>query len=260
MTETAILVPALVVHPRQRAIEPWVVAASQMVARAAVSLQKLAGIDLPSTGRTRIIEVPYETQPTFRAEWWNLHRVHRSVPGELLVAFTIGTSSRDSEYDGWASGRGGNGAAALSTSGLTAFYSWQRGTSDEERVNLNEWLIVHEIGHMLEEPHPADPRSDDCATNPMCYTAGAYADWKRLGGVGALTGYGFNDDQLGRLRRLGYVDRTPTRRLGIRAEALAETLRMMGDDVGAAKDIIQQLADRYAELKLMVEDAERSER
>lgn len=254
MTMT-LLVPALVVHPRQRAIEPWVEAAAVMVSRAANSLRELAGISLGVVTSTTVIEVPYETQPTFRAEWWNLHRVHRSVPGELLVAFTIGTDSRDSEYSGAASGRGGNGAAAISTAGLTALHSWQKGLGHEDRLNRQEWLVVHEIGHMLEEPHAAvDPRSPDCASNPMCYTAGAYADWKR----NPHLPYGFDDDQLGRLHRLPYVghEGIQPRRLGIRAAAIEETLRLMAEDVDAVKGIAEQLGDRYAELKRLVEMAD----
>jgi hypothetical protein len=253
MTGPALLVPALVVHPRQRAIQPWIDAAPVMVARARDSLRELTGINLGVVASTRIIEVSYETQATFRAEWWNLYRQNRTIPPELLVAFSIGTNSRDSEYDGWASGRGGNGVATLSTAGLIAIYSWQQGRGDEVRVNRQEWLVVHEILHMLEEPHAAaDPRSADCDMNPMCYTAGTYDDWKRY----PDNGYGLNADQLGRLRRLGYVGHDPARMLSIRASALAETIRLMGEDVDAARGIAEQLGDRYRELKALVVAAE----
>ncbi len=48
-----------------------------------------------------------------------------------------------------------------------------------------------------------------------------------------------------------------TRQLSIRAGALNETLRLMGEDVDAARDIAQQLTDRYREMKALVEAAER---
>ncbi|MCH7511889.1 MAG: hypothetical protein IIB19_05955 [Chloroflexi bacterium] len=47
-----------------------------------------------------------------------------------------------------------------------------------------------------------------------------------------------------------------TRQLSIRAGAMEEALRLMGEDVDAARDIAQQLADRYAELKRIVEMAD----
>ena len=103
---------------------------------------------------------------------------------------------------------------------------------------------------MLEEAHPGgDPRSNDCASNPMCYTAGLYADWKQNPHIS----YGFDDDQLGRLRRLPYVGHAPAKMLSIRASALAETLRMMGEDVDAARGIVEQFGDRFAELRALVE-------
>ncbi len=262
MTQPAVLVPALIVHPRQRAIQEWVDAVPLMVLRARDSLRALAGITLGIKSSTRIIEVSYGVQATFRAEWWNLYRQSRNVPPELVVAFSIGTDSRDQNYDGWASGRGGNGVAVISTSGLTALHSMQRAEAwggpsagYADRVNRQEWLVVHEIGHMLEEAHPGgDPRSGDCASNPMCYTAEAYAEWKRRDLSAA--NYGFDDEQLGRLRRLPYVGHDPARMLSIRASALAETIRLMGEDLDAARGIVEQLGDRYRELRTLTETAD----